>query len=102
MQFGIKIFQSVGKITKRGVPEREESEAALSRALLRRASRERPPGPRALTPTVCQVLCLGSRGLPSPSHNPGSVLPPHCEEESTEAQTGQVTCLGSVRDLNVY
>ena len=66
MQFGIKIFQSMGKIIKRGVPETEKfenkcccAEASMSQALWGRASGKRKGRGLVLTPAPGHELCLG-------------------------------------------
>lgn len=78
MQFGIKIFQSMGKIIKRGVPETEKfenkcccAEASTSQALRGRASGKRKGRGVVLTPAPGQELCLGITCVPSSSHGPG-------------------------------
>lgn len=65
MQFGIKIFQSMGKIIKRGVPETEKfenkcccPEASMSQALLGRASGKRKDRGLVPTPALGHELCL--------------------------------------------
>lgn len=66
MQFGIKIFQSMGKIIKRGVPETEKfenkcccPEASMSQVLLGRASGKKKGRGLVLTTALDHELRLG-------------------------------------------
>lgn len=74
MQFGIKIFQSMGKIIKRRVLDTESLEI---NAVLRGQPRVRhcwggrKKWERGLTPTLCQVLCLGFTRFPHPHTTQG-------------------------------
>lgn len=64
MQLGIKIFQSMGKITRGGVLDSENFEnrrcpqrPAMSQALLGRAARERREGDWVLMPILSGAAC---------------------------------------------